>query len=145
MLTAENYHLAWFIYAAASVGLLLVLARMIWSLKTADARLWLLVSAACLLFVPVRADPEQTYLAPATLVFLIEVIFIEGEAGTRVLPLLLLSLVVVWSVLAASLLGKHFYDKTAAKKRQTEIETTAAEQERETLLEESFAVNNNNR
>ncbi len=140
MLTAENYHLAWAIYAGCSLVLLVVFARIIHSLKYMPVKLWLLLTATCLLFVPVRADPEQVYLAPATLVFLLEVMFLEGEAGTRVLSLLVSSLVVVWMAALILWCGWLFLAKYRRKRDEEKLTENHAEQEREQLLEESFAA-----
>ncbi len=141
MLTAENYHMAWLIYGLCSLALLLVFARLIWAIPNMAVKLWLLAIAACLLYTPVPADPSLPYLAPATLVFLLEVMFIEGEKGTRVLPVLtgaLVGLFIVLTLLNAAwfIWGRRWWQNRV----NAEPKADDGELAREALLEESVAA-----
>lgn len=112
MFNESEYQMTWMIYLAAAAG-----AWLVWWKITSWIRLWyvrepLWLVAAVLLFTPVRVDPTEVWLAPATMIFLLDSVLDTGDNEARMLGDLALATgiaALVYILFAASRAGwKHW-------------------------------------
>jgi len=142
MLTAENYQLAWMFYLAGSALGLIVFWRMLRALPWGEFKQLLLVSLAAVLLTPVIADPEQLFLAPAWLVFMLQFMFEGPEAAARGGMPLLISWASVLVLALCLQVGYRYYRQRKAA-RAAQFATTEEEAEQHSaLLQESELLHN---
>ncbi|WP_152486863.1 MFS transporter [Halopseudomonas pelagia] len=92
MFNEPEYQIMWMIYLAAAGCAWLVWWKMtswipLWYVREP---LWLVV--AVLLFTPVRVVPTEVWLAPATMIFLLDTVLDTGDNEARVLGELALAM-----------------------------------------------------
>lgn len=133
MVSGGAYTLAWLIYLLGAAGCLWMVWFWTRRLQPMAWRHLLRLISATLLLTPFVADPEQSYLAPAWIILVLEGIFEGAEAmGRGGIPLLfaLVGTILLWLVME---LCWH----QVRKKRAANAQLQAA---REAMLAESEAA-----
>jgi|GEM_PF-829027 len=133
MASAGGYTLAWLLYLLGAAGCLWVVWFWTRRLQPMVWRHLLRLISATLILTPFTADPEQSYLAPAWIISVLEGIFegVEtmGRAGVPLL-LALVGTVLLWLIL-------EFCWHLVCKKRAVKARVYKA---REAMLAESEAA-----
>ncbi len=85
MFNEAEYQTVWWIYLATAAGCWLV-----WWKLTALTRWWfirepLCLAMAVLLFTPIAVEADNSWMAPATLIYLLDTFLSTGENQARVL------------------------------------------------------------
>jgi hypothetical protein len=100
----QDYFIAWIIYLLASAGLFILVWRGLKQINWLELRWLLSLWFLCLVFIPMKVLPDQGYLAPALIVFLMDSITEGKQAGLRGLfPLFLGGFLSLSGVLIASI------------------------------------------
>ncbi|MFO7704134.1 MAG: MFS transporter [Halopseudomonas sp.] len=119
MFNESEYQMMWMIYLAAAGCAWLVWWKMtswipLWYVREP---LWLIV--AVLLFTPVRVDPMEVWLAPASMIYLLDTVLDTGDNEARVLGDLALAMgvaLLVYLLFAAGRAGwKHWRKQEVAR------------------------------
>ncbi|MFN3579460.1 MAG: MFS transporter [Pseudomonas sp.] len=92
MFNESEYQLTWMVYLGAAVC-----AWLVWWKMTAWIRWWfvrepLWLVMAVILFTPVRVDPMEPWLAPASIIWLLDTVLNTGDNQARMLGDLALAL-----------------------------------------------------
>ena len=99
MSSMSDYQSAWLLYLIATSGLIIMLWHLsrAWRYDWLNWRWLLLLSAAAVLFVPVGV-PDTDALAPAWLVAMFELVFVDDAPVLRLLLPMLMALLIIFSV-----------------------------------------------
>lgn len=137
MLTEENYQFAWTLYILASLGGTAVLWRLLGRPGWMQGKALFCLLLLALLLAPVKADPEQLYLAPAFLVCALEGVFQGADAmaraGGSLLQVIGLALLLGVSVQ----FGVRRYRQKQAEQEASITPSADEEREHAELLQES--------
>ncbi len=118
MFNESEYQMMWMIYLAAAACAWLVWWKMtswipLWYVREP---LWLIM--AILLFTPVRVDPMESWMAPATMIFLLDTVLDTGDNEARMLGDLALAMglaLLLYLLIAAGRAGwKHWRQQETA-------------------------------
>lgn len=118
MFNESEYQMMWMIYVAAAACAWLVWWKMtswipLWYVREP---LWLIM--AILLFTPVRVDPMESWMAPATMIFLLDTVLDTGDNEARMLGDLALAMglaLLLYLLIAAGRAGwKHWRQQETA-------------------------------
>ncbi|PCD00735.1 MFS transporter [Halopseudomonas pelagia] len=118
MFNESEYQTMWMIYLAAAACAWLVWWKMtswipFWYVREP---LWLIM--AILLFTPVRVDPMESWMAPATMIFLLDTVLDTGDNEARMLGDLALAMglaLLLYLLIAAGRAGwKHWRQQETA-------------------------------
>jgi hypothetical protein len=118
MFNESEYQMMWMIYLAAAACAWLVWWKMtswipLWYVREP---LWLIM--AILLFTPVRVDPMESWMAPATMIFLLDTVLDTGDNEARMLGDLALAMglaLLLYLLIAAGRAGwRHWRQQETA-------------------------------
>lgn len=119
MFNESEYQTMWMIYLAAAGC-----AWLVWWKITSWIPLWyvrepLWLIAAVLLFTPVRVDPMESWLAPASMIYLLDTVLDTGDNEARMLGDLALAMgiaLLAYLLFAAGRAGwKHWRKQEVAR------------------------------
>lgn len=95
---AADYRLAWVIYCIAGVVLALLCWRVLQKYVLREFAYFLECILLALMFTPAYVMPDETIMAPALIVFMMDAITIEPKAAIRALIPLVLALMAAFLV-----------------------------------------------